>query len=263
MGSGGSKSPSPTKKAAPKLSEVEQGQITLMRQRDRLTKFLKVLDTEIDTCLGKAKEAKKNNRMDAAVRYVKLKLIKEKRRKDINTQIFNLETINSRIQEQLINIDTVKAMEAGNKVIQAIQAELPIERAQQIMEDTQDALEYVNEIDKVFNRELGADENTEAALEKELQFIEQMEEGNSIQPQQQQKNRPTPTTTTKGSTGTTTVKTASSSTVEDSTNYGHEFPEVPADRVTVDTIAAQQQQQQQNNVADRTRSSAKKIAVSI
>ncbi len=133
MGSGGSKTTeasSPPKKAPPKLSEIEQGQITLMRQRDRLLKLEKTIENDIKICIEKAKAAKRNNHTDAAIRYVKLKLIKEKRRNDINAQIYNLETINLKIQEASTNADTFRAMEAGNKVIQAIQTELPIERAQ-------------------------------------------------------------------------------------------------------------------------------------
>lgn len=171
MGGWGSKQKAPPQPQAPALTPYEQGQLELKRQRDRCDKYQKRADFEIDACLKKAKAAKDAGNKDAALNFLKLKKLKEKQRTDVQTQLYNLEMLLLKLEEQKANIDTFKAMEAGSKVLKGMQEALPIERAEAIMEQTQEALDYVHEIEEIFTREIGVTSGAADLLESEFETL--------------------------------------------------------------------------------------------
>jgi hypothetical protein len=171
MGGGGSKSAEP---AAPppapasKLSSSEQLQLKVMRQRVRLTKERERLAAECRVHLQQAAEAKSRGDKDAALAVLKMHILKERWRAQLDKQVTDLEEVELRIQQGRLNVEVLAAMEAGAAAIEEIHREMPVSRAEAIMGRTQDAMQYASELDGVFSRELVRAPALQADLDRAL-----------------------------------------------------------------------------------------------
>jgi charged multivesicular body protein 6 len=169
MGGGGSKAAPPSPPARPSLTRHEEAQLQAKRQRDRCNKAERRLDHEISLCLSRAEAAKARGEKEVALRFLKLKKLKETRRAELGQQQYNLEVLVAKMEQARSDVEVFRAMEAGAEAIKAVQAELPIERAEAIMEGTADALAYADELDAVFRRDVvGAGAGAMEDLEDEL-----------------------------------------------------------------------------------------------
>jgi hypothetical protein len=173
MGGSSSKASSPPPKSAPGLSAFEEAQLKLKRQRDRCLKVDRRLGSEVDVCLQKASEAAQAGNREAAIRFLKLKKLKEKRREDLTAQIVNLEVLEGKMEEQRTAAEVLAVMEASNKAIASVQAELPIEKAEALVEAAEDAADYVRQLESVFSKEaMGTHGSMQAELDKEMALLE-------------------------------------------------------------------------------------------
>ena len=161
-------------KAAPKQprpvpTAVDSAQLKLRVTRDRTDKFAGRLRGECDSLTRKAKEALSAGRKDQATYLLKLRKIKTSQLDKATAQLINLEQMVQTIESEAQNQAFVQAVAQGNAALQAMQEQMPIEKARQIMEDSEDAMAYQQEIDEAFASTLGeAGGPSEAELMAEL-----------------------------------------------------------------------------------------------
>lgn len=99
-------------------------------------------------CIAKVKQAATAGRKDTALQLLKVKKIKEAQRDKLRNQIFELERAANAIETEAQNAEFLKAVQQGTSALQAMQAELPLEKVQAILEDSEDAVAAAREIDE-------------------------------------------------------------------------------------------------------------------
>ncbi len=165
---------------SPTLSPAESAQLELRRTRDRIQKFQKRLRDEHDAITEKAKSARAAGRNDQALYYMKLRKIKDKQLETISGQLLNLEELVITIDSESQNQAFLKAVSRGNDALKSMQALLPLEAAQRIMEDSADAVAYQNEINDTFASLIdNSTQSAEADLEAELDSMTAAFEANA------------------------------------------------------------------------------------
>lgn len=101
----------------------------------------------LQVCIAKVKQAAAAGRKDTALQLLKVKKIKEAQRDKLRNQIFELERAANAIETEAQNAEFLKTVQQGTAALQAMQAELPLEKVQAILEDSEDAVAAAREID--------------------------------------------------------------------------------------------------------------------
>lgn len=70
-------------------------------------------------------------------------------------------------------MQVLKALEQGNSALKSLHEEMSLERAQDIMSDTEESIELVREMDRLLMGQIS--EADELELEKELQMLEEQQ----------------------------------------------------------------------------------------
>ena len=155
------------------LSEKDKAELQVKRQRDRLKKYEteceKVIARETEMCKQLLKQGKK----DKAKLVLRKKKYQEKLLDNARNQLTNIEELSGNIEFAQMQQQVMKAMEQGTNVLKEINAQMSLEEIEQIMDDTQEAIEYQNEVNALLSQNL-TEEDDEDVL-KELEMIEQQE----------------------------------------------------------------------------------------
>lgn len=130
------------------ITPADKAQLELKRTRDRFSKAELRLNHEMEVCIAKVKQAAIAGRKDTALQLLKVKKIKEAQRDKLRNQIFELERAANAIETEAQNAEFLKAVQQGTSALQAMQAELPLEKVQAILEDSEDAVAAAREIDE-------------------------------------------------------------------------------------------------------------------
>merc|ERR550534_2818154 len=148
------------------LSEADKAKLELKRQRDRLKKCRIKCETVIAKELRAAKELMK----------MKKKKQKEKMLSDTENKLLTIETLLSQIDEAELTAETMMAMKQGTEALKALNEEMSLEDVERIMDETQEAMEYQQEIDELLCGKLCSDDEEEVELEfaKMLEIEEEL-----------------------------------------------------------------------------------------
>jgi charged multivesicular body protein 6 len=87
-------------------------------------------------------------------------------------QLLTIEQLCGTIEYALVEQEIVSRLEQGTKVLNQIHNEMSLEKVEKIMEDTQDAIEYQNEIQDIMSREF-TPEDEEDIMAQLDELIEQ------------------------------------------------------------------------------------------
>ena len=108
---------------------------------------------------------------------MKIRKLKEDRAKEIDQQLYRLYEEIEKVENADLNVTILKAIETGTKVLQQIQREYTIERVEQLMEDSAEAIEKEREISAMIsNIPTGTSSISEADLEAELRELVAMDD---------------------------------------------------------------------------------------
>lgn len=110
--------------------------------------FLALIRFCPQVCIAKVKQAATAGRKDTALQLLKVKKIKEAQRDKLRNQIFELERAANAIETEAQNAEFLKAVQQGTSALQAMQAELPLEKVQAILDDSEDAVAAAREVDE-------------------------------------------------------------------------------------------------------------------
>lgn len=129
----------------------------------------KVIERETQMC----KELLRAGKKEKAKLVLRKKKYQEKLLDSARQKLANIEEMIVNIEEAQMQQEIAKAMQQGTEVLKQINAQMSIEEIEQIMDDTQEAIEYQNEVNALLSQSL-TDEDDEDVL-KELALIEQEE----------------------------------------------------------------------------------------
>lgn len=137
------------KDAGPQLSYIEKAQLELKKGRDRMQKQTVILDKESALFYQRAAEMLRAGRKEDARRFLALKKMKDTALATAQTQLGNMERMVIAINTERENQEFLTAMATGNAAMKQLQQLMPIEKAQQIMEESQEAIETARELDEL------------------------------------------------------------------------------------------------------------------
>ena len=97
---------------------------------------------------------------------MKMKKYKSKQIGEVDSQLLNIEEMVQTIQWETETMKVVGALQEGNKALDAIHSVMSVEKVETLMEETQEAVAYQEELSGLFaGEELGVDEASASRAE--------------------------------------------------------------------------------------------------
>ncbi|KAF2073545.1 hypothetical protein CYY_005130 [Polysphondylium violaceum] len=153
-----------------KISNTDKAVLDLKIQRDKL----KQLQTQINLVILRetaiAKECAKSNKKPQALLALKKKKYQEKMLEDSLQNLSNVEELINNIEQSEIQVQIFESLKKGNNALKDIQKELSLEDVEKLMEETEEAIQYQNDISEALSGKFSQDE--EDALLQELDDME-------------------------------------------------------------------------------------------
>lgn len=154
----------------PKITRHDKAILELKLQRDKLLKSRQRLATVVNRETQIAKQCVKAKKLEKA----KLALRKKKRQQslldNLERQSNTLEELIDTIEFKLIEKDVLYGLEQGNKVLKEINSEMSMEKVEKILDDTEEAVSYQDELSERLGSLLTNGEEEE--VDEELRQLE-------------------------------------------------------------------------------------------
>ncbi|CAJ0920868.1 18962_t:CDS:10 [Entrophospora sp. SA101] len=126
--------------------------LDLKVQRDKLKQYQKKIKVVADKETEIAKKALSQGNKRTALLALRKKKYQQQLLEKTDTQLFNLEELTQSIEFALVEKDVFAGLEKGNSILKEIHKEISIEKVEKLMEETEDAISYQNEIEELLSK---------------------------------------------------------------------------------------------------------------
>lgn len=147
-------SAAPPPNPAATITEHDRAVLQLKVQRDRLHKYTQSISLVIAREVAVAKELLKAGKKSNALLALKRKRYQERLLDRTERQLINLEEMVQSIQFASMQAEVFAALQAGNQVLNALNAQTKLEDVEALMEDTREAVEYQSKISEMMGSEI-------------------------------------------------------------------------------------------------------------
>ncbi|CAL8306039.1 unnamed protein product [Boreogadus saida] len=159
------------KKKRSRVTEQDKAVLQLKQQRDKLRMYQKKINLQLDKERLLAKQLLKNGRKDKALLLLKKKRYQDQLLEKTDNQISNLERMVQDLEFAQIEIKVIEGLKVGNDCLKKMHEVMSIEEVERIMDETQEAVEYQQQIDEMLAGALTQED--EDAVLAELEAITQ------------------------------------------------------------------------------------------
>ena len=141
--------------------------------RDKVKNYLKKLESSIDSCKSAVKECIRSKQKDKAMLALRKQKYLSKNLETGRGELLNLETLILNVENAQIQKNVYEALERGNEFLKSLNQQLTLNDVEKLMEETQDAIEYQQQIGEALAQQ-GIKEDDNDLLE-EFEKLDQAE----------------------------------------------------------------------------------------
>ena len=149
-----------------KISSHDKSILQLKIQRDKLKAYQKQLLIIQSKQVEIAQHFISINNIPRAKLALKLKKHHQILIENTDLQLLNLLELTSQLENAVLNKKILEGIEQGTKSLQEIHKELNIDKINQLMDDTKEAMEYQQEIEDLLKGDVDME-----SVERELEFL--------------------------------------------------------------------------------------------
>ena len=155
--------------------------LDLKRSRDGLQKFRTKLDKDMAVYTETARKLLKEGKKDRARTVLRMKKYKQVQCQRVEGQLENVNNLIANMNSAEMSVKVFKALDVGNKELKRLNDELPIEKIQQLLDDTAESVAYQEEVSRLVSQSLTPeDEQSLNATLADLLHEVEIEEGVSL-----------------------------------------------------------------------------------
>ncbi|CAM9795167.1 unnamed protein product [Chrysoparadoxa australica] len=133
-------------KAVSMVTQHDRAMLDLKMARDNLQRYQKKLARECDVLVEKAQLLVKEDRRDTALTMLKIKKYKMQQAGKADAQLLQVSQMIETVQWEKEQQGVFSALKEGNLALEKLHNEIPIEELDRLMEDTDEAIAYSEEI---------------------------------------------------------------------------------------------------------------------
>lgn len=159
-----------------RITEQDKAVLSLKQQRDKLKQYQKKINNNLEKERQVAKQLLKDGKTDKAKMLLKKKRYQENLLQKTDNQLEAIDKMIHDVEFAQVEMKVVEGLNQGNEALKKLHEVMSIEDVERIMEETNDAVEYQNEIDALISGSL-TDEDEEDILRE----LEELNKGVELQ----------------------------------------------------------------------------------
>ena len=152
-----------------RVTEQDKAILELKSQRDNLKTYRKRIELNLERERQVAKQLLKDGKKDRALVLLKKKRFQEQLTDRTTTQLDNIERMVHDLEFAQVEMKVLDGLKAGNESLKKMHQMISLEEVEKILDETKEAVEYQQEIDRLVSGSLSDMDMTE--IESELDQI--------------------------------------------------------------------------------------------
>ena len=150
------------------MSKLDRAKLEVRTGKNRLTKWSRTLERDMDKLREAAKECMLTNKKEKAFMLLKLRKLKASALKKAQDQILNIETMILEMESSEMNVEVMGVVQKGTAALNSIHKIMSVESVEDILEESEEAIAKTNEINEI----LGMSDSTDIDMDEVEEELE-------------------------------------------------------------------------------------------